>query len=1459
MPKFLLILLPVFLLHVFYCSGQAVDTTQWVTNGDVHAITRSGNTIYVGGRFSQIGTNTGGGGAVDLTTGQLVTKQFPYINGQVTAVVADGTGGWFIGGIFTKVQGTIRYRLAHLLADGSLDQAWQVPVGEEDTKILGGVSGLYLHEGQLFVSGGFDKIKGQPRTNLAVVNASTGELSDWAPNPNGGITTMTVSNNILYVGGTFTYLGGTPRSYAAAFDLATGETTGWNPSLNRYVNSIVVSGSVAYLGGIFDTVGNQPRKYLAAVTLDTGQLTSWNPNPDQDIDVLAVQGNVLYAGGDFTRIANETRYALAAFDPATGQLLPFNSGLTFGSGVYAIAPANNFLYLGGNYSTADGQGKYLAALDVRTGKFTPWDPKPTFTVHDIAVSGNSIFAGGSFESIGGYYRSNAAAIDAATGIATDWNPSTDGKVNAIAVYNNQVYLGGEFTRINGQIRYSLAAVDPTTGQLLPWQPGSDLGAVHTIAISGSTAYLGGSFNWIRGLRRDYLAAVDLISGAPTSWSPSITGYGPVNALKIIGNLVYAGGEFNNIGGQSRNGLAALDLRTGQPTPWNPNVTGIVKAFAANDTTLYVGGSFSAIGGQARSNVAAVDLRTGVPTAWNPQLNERVESIALIGNLAYLGGLFTQVNGQPRKNLAAVDLSNNTLGSWNPQLYSFTTGIIYALSAYDGRLYAGGRFETVDGWPITNLAAFGSKPILPNLIRGSIFVDENGDCRKNAGERGLPTVVKAEPGSYYGFADGLGNYTLAVDTGTYTVAQVLPTDWGRDITQTCPASPATHTVSFKTYGNTAAGKDFGNRVTLRPYLTTSVVSTRRRRCFAANTTITYCNEGSLAAAGVKVHLELPEHVTLIGASFPYTRDKDQHYVFNVGNLPAGYCSTIQVKDSVVCNNPDIRGLTQCTKVWITPANATTPAPGWDQSDVTLKARCLTNGRVRLALYNSGTGVMTDSSAYRVLLDTKLVLSRQFKLAAGDSLILQVPANGQTVRLEADQRPGHPTKQSTSVAVEGCGTDADGKVSLGFVAQLPADDAEPEVDVECLPVTDSFDPNDKLVLPAGITSQHLTAFGQELKYTVRFQNTGNDYAYRVVVTDTLSEKLDVGTLRVAGASHPYNFTVSGKGRLVLSWTFDNINLPDSTRDQAGSNGFVKFTVRPLDKLPAGTRIENFADIFFDYNPPVRTNTVFNTLGELPREANSSLAPEITICQFNPAPSAGAGRLLCEGDSVQLQARSPQYGLGVWKRIGGTGTLREPANPHSLVTGLGYGDNVFEWKVASGNCTGDSLSARVTITRHRSPAKPAIRLAENNELVCDPEASQYQWYLDGQLLPDNGRRIRADREGNYTVRVSDGLCPSPLSDPYAFVLTALAAPARPLPVELHPNPTDGIFTVTLPAGVTQATITVFDALGRKVFQKVTRGTGSTGLRQPIDLRPSGAGMYVVRIETPKAVVIKRIVLGR
>ena len=137
----------------------------------------------------------------------------------------------------------------------------------------------------------------------------------------------------------------------------------------------------------------------------------------------------------------------------------------------------------------------------------------------------------------------------------------------------------------------------------------------------------------------------------------------------------------------------------------------------------------------------------------------------------------------------------------------------------------------------------------------------------------------------------------------------------------------------------------------------------------------------------------------------------------------------------------------------------------------------------------------------------------------------------------------------------------------------------VDIECVTVTNAVDPNDKTVYPTGWGSAGNVEPETEFKYTIRFQNTGTDTAFKVVLVDTLDAGLDIASLQIGSASHPFNFKVSGKGRPVLSWTFDNIMLPDSGRNQLESNGFVSFSIRPKTGLALGTRLENFAGQLID----------------------------------------------------------------------------------------------------------------------------------------------------------------------------------------------------------------------------------------------------------------------------------------
>ncbi len=139
------------------------------------------------------------------------------------------------------------------------------------------------------------------------------------------------------------------------------------------------------------------------------------------------------------------------------------------------------------------------------------------------------------------------------------------------------------------------------------------------------------------------------------------------------------------------------------------------------------------------------------------------------------------------------------------------------------------------------------------------------------------------------------------------------------------------------------------------------------------------------------------------------------------------------------------------------------------------------------------------------------------------------------------------------------------------------------------TNSYDPNEKTVSPAGDITKNT-----DLTYTVHFQNTGNAEAYNIYILDTLDAHLDLSTLEMVAASHPYSVEIlNSTQKDVLKFFFPNIMLPDSGSNQMLSNGFVSYKIRPLGNCVEGTIITNLADIYFDYNPAIVTNMVQNQI--------------------------------------------------------------------------------------------------------------------------------------------------------------------------------------------------------------------------------------------------------------------------
>tara|TARA_R110002012_G_scaffold319389_2_gene539686 strand:+ start:72126 stop:75899 length:3774 start_codon:yes stop_codon:yes gene_type:complete len=136
-----------------------------------------------------------------------------------------------------------------------------------------------------------------------------------------------------------------------------------------------------------------------------------------------------------------------------------------------------------------------------------------------------------------------------------------------------------------------------------------------------------------------------------------------------------------------------------------------------------------------------------------------------------------------------------------------------------------------------------------------------------------------------------------------------------------------------------------------------------------------------------------------------------------------------------------------------------------------------------------------------------------------------------------------------------------------------------------VVNSYDPNDK-------TESHgpeikLDDFSNEdyLYYTINFQNLGTAEALEIRVEDILDSQLDASSFKMLNASHDYTVTRIDN---ELTWEFDDINLPSESMDEPNSHGYVYFRIKPLPGYSEGDVIPNTADIYFDFNPAITTNT-------------------------------------------------------------------------------------------------------------------------------------------------------------------------------------------------------------------------------------------------------------------------------
>ena len=713
--------------------SQSLNTNFWIPNRAVNSILVDDphDRVYIGGNFNYIGPFTGPLGKVDAATGNR-DSNFPILtlsgsSGYVNALVPDGSGGFYVGGNFDHIGTAAVNNLAHIRSDGTVVSPFNPDPDDE-------VESIAFCGSNLIVGGFFSTIGGGSRQYIAEIDTTTGSLvSSWTPPAIGGwspnfVTNVFVYGNKIYFSGYFTTVGDSTRDGIAALDADSGSVTAWNPNpgdaspINYYASFAAANGSV-YAGGE-NTTSEFPLLYKIDTTYGN-QDETWDPqiqlvnNDFGYIDQIKMIGGRLCVSGEFSGFGSTTQYGFAALDPVTAALTSWTAGVDSATEVTTFDVYGNEIFFGGYFSSIGGQQRSFVAASDTNGNLLSWSPNTDEAPYEMSYSNGYVYVGGNNYSLNGAARNCVASFVESTGSLTDFTVGLDqanDQVLALELNDTTLYVGGAFRNADGQPRNSLAAFSTNTGSLLPLDAQlegapwtfeyDDYGAVpfvNALKVYGGKLYVGGMFDASGDSTRDDAAAFDLSTGELAQWNPNILGRGgylpevsqpAVYALAAGGGKIYAGGEFDSVQGVIRISLIAVDTAAGDLTSWNPDLDNgsnrvDVFSLALDGSDLYFGGAFNSVLGNSISNAAAVDT-SGNLLPWDPSPDGEVESVAIGGSVAYLGGWFDN----PYSRVAAFDKTSGSTLSWNLDLDDFVQSL--AVSQGQQLVYLGGNFQSVLG-------------------------------------------------------------------------------------------------------------------------------------------------------------------------------------------------------------------------------------------------------------------------------------------------------------------------------------------------------------------------------------------------------------------------------------------------------------------------------------------------------------------------------------------------------------------------------------------------------------------------------------------------------------------------------------------------------------------------------------------------------------------------------------------
>ena len=477
-------------------------------------------------------------------------------------------------------------------------------------------------------------------------------------------------------------------------------------------------------------------------------------------------------------------------------------------------------------------------------------------------------------------------------------------------------------------------------------------------------------------------------------------------------------------------------------------------------------------------------------------------------------------------------------------------------------------------------------LFSNEISGNVFWDDNMDCAPADGEislGGRQVKFSDSERDYYRYTDENGDYSIVLDTGTYTF-NVLPPN---DLWTNC----ADEEVTFSEFFSTPEEKDLPLQTAEEcAILSTYIHTNRLRRCQENYYGVTYSNNGTIAGENVYLEVQIDEELTVVSSNPPFTSQVGNLLTYDIGTVPVFEGGGINITVFVPCDGDVELGLVHCSQAEIFPQIDCFNTQ-YNGASIEVRGTCLDDASVHFEIENIGDSPMASPLEFIVIEDEMILRQEPFDLNPGEVFPIDYTATGNSFITSAEQEAGHPGFSMPIAFVEGCG----GFNGQSTVTWFPLNDNDAFIDMDCHANVDSYDPNDKTASPRGFGDEHFIEPNTDISYLIRFQNEGNDTAYQVVVIDTLTSLLDVNSLILEGRSFPYELAIRSLGdEHELTFIFNEINLLPKAWDEAASQGYLSYKVKQQADLPLGTVIENRAGIYFDFNAPIITNTAFHTLG-------------------------------------------------------------------------------------------------------------------------------------------------------------------------------------------------------------------------------------------------------------------------